>query len=235
MRRHSFVILLCALILLLTLSPVVRALGSWSRSDSGIGFTVLFAAILLAAVFAVGRSRATQTIALALAAPVVVLRGLNAWLQHDGIALAHHVLSILFLGYVVVLVLRVLFSRRSVTADTICASLCVYLLLGMLWAVVFSMVHILDPASFAFGLADGSAAESMRFGAERFTFAVYYSFVTMSTLGYGDIVPASEPARMLAVVQAVMGQMYLAVLVARLVGLHIAQPSPGDARVADDN
>jgi hypothetical protein len=234
-RRHRFVVLLCALILLLALSPVARALGPRSQSDSGIGFTVLFAAMLLAAVFAVSRSRATQTIAIALAVPVVVLRGLNTWLQHDGIAIVHHVLSILFLGYVVALLLRVLFVRRSVTADTICASLCVYLVLGVLWAVVFSLVHMLDPAAFAFGFADDGGAESMRFGAERFAFAIYYSFVTMSTLGYGDIVPASEPARMLAVVEAVMGQLYLAVLVARLVGLHISQSSAGDKRVANQN
>ena len=63
----------------------------------------------------------------------------------------------------------------------------------------------------------------MRFGGEHSVNPLYYSFVTLTTLGYGDISPASSMARMLAAIEAVVGQVYLTVLVARLVGLHIAQ------------
>ena len=63
----------------------------------------------------------------------------------------------------------------------------------------------------------------MQFGGERTIVAIYYSFVTMSTLGYGDIVPTSSLTRMCAALQAVVAQLYLAVLVARLVGLQISQ------------
>ncbi len=69
----------------------------------------------------------------------------------------------------------------------------------------------------------------MRFGGKQSIYPVYFSFVTLTTLGYGDIVPTSATARMLAAAEAVTGQLYLAVLVARLVGLHISQ-SPRDPR-----
>jgi hypothetical protein len=62
----------------------------------------------------------------------------------------------------------------------------------------------------------------MQFDGAKASFAVYYSFVTLTTLGYGDVIPQSSPARLLAALEALTGQIYLAVLVARLVGLHVA-------------
>ncbi|GAG33134.1 unnamed protein product, partial [marine sediment metagenome] len=216
-------VLLCALTLLLVSAPVAHALGAGARPVAQIVIAALFSAMLLSAVFQVSRSRVAQIIGLTLAGPVLVLQWINAWLEMDRIAVANHVLAILFLGYVVIVIVKLLFTSTRATSDTICASACAYLVLGVLWAVVYSLVQILDPASFAFALAEEGQVGSMRFGTERSVFAIYYSFVTMSTLGYGDIVPASGSARMLAAVQAVMGQLYIAVLVARLVGLHISQ------------
>ena len=235
MRQHRFAVLLGALVLLLVAAPVVRAFGPGLHPKlAGIVITALFALMLLSAAFAVSRSWVTQVIALLLAVPTFVLQGLNAWLEVDGVDLAGHVFAILFLGYVVVLILRLLFAGERVTSDTICASLCAYLVLGVLWAVVYSLLQILDPASFVFGFAEDAAPGSMRFGAERSVFAIYYSLVTMTTLGYGDIIPTSATARMLAAVQAVMGQLYLAVLVARLVGLHIAHSTVGRRGICDN-
>jgi hypothetical protein len=118
--------------------------------------------------------------------------------------------------------------------DTICASLCAYLLLGVLWALVYSTVSAMDPGSFATGPASSDLDARLRFGDREMIYALYYSLVTMTTLGYGDIVPTSAPARMLAVVQAVTGQIYLAVLVARLVGVHIAQSAARSKSVSRD-
>ena len=113
-----------------------------------------------------------------------------------------------------------LFESQSVTA----ASLCVYLLMGVLWAILYSLLQIVEPGSFAFSFADGES-EMMRWGGNQGEIALYYSFVTMSTLGYGDIIPTSSLSRTCAALQAIVGQLYLAVLVARLVGLHIVRPS----------
>jgi hypothetical protein len=209
-------------------TPIVSALGPGTHPRLAFfAITSLFTVVLLSAVFAVSRTRTTEIIALLLAVPASIVGGLQAWFAGDGLALAGHLLGVLFLGYAVTLILKFLFVGRRVSSDMICASLCVYLLLGILWALAYSMLHVLDPASFAFSFAENGEAELMRFGGERTFIAIYYSFVTMSTLGYGDIVPISAPARACATFQAIVGQLYLAVLVARLVGMHVSQVSEG--------
>ena len=82
-------------------------------------------------------------------------------------------------------------------------------------------LEIFQPGSFKISML-GAEEDPLRFGRTGSAYALYYSFVTMSTLGYGDIIPATMPARAAASLEAVLGQMYLAVLVARLVGLHVA-------------
>lgn len=228
--QHRFAVLLCALALLLIGAPLVHTLGPGTHSRlADLVIPLLFAVVLLSAIFAVSRTRTTEIIALLLAIPAAVLQGLQTWLVRDGLAIAGHILGILFLGYAVVLILKFLFVSHRVSSDMICASLCVYLLLGILCALAYSLFYYLDPTSFAFSFAENGGAEVIRFGGERTFIAIYYSFVTMSTLGYGDIVPTSSLARTCAAMQAVVGQLYLAVLVARLVGLHISHSAATSA------
>jgi hypothetical protein len=129
----------------------------------------------------------------------------------------------------VIVLLAFLFRQQRITFNMICASLCVYLLLGVLWAMGYSVLEVLEPGSFLFTLAGEDQHYHMRFGGEESIYPLYYSLVTMTTLGYGDIVPTSPSARMFAAVEALTGQLYLAVLVARLVGLHISQAAAGES------
>ncbi len=221
-REHRFALLLCALAVLLIGAPLVQE----SRSEmptklADMVFPILFAAMLLSAVFAVSRTRATKVIALLLAIPATLLQGLEVWVATDGFGIAGNLLGILFLGYAVVLILKFVFMSPRITTDMICASLCVYLLLGFLYALVYSLLLYRDPTSFVFALGGNGEDDAMPLGVERTIITIYYSLVTMSTLGYGDIVPTTLLARTCAALQAVVGQIYLAVLVARLVGLHI--------------
>ncbi|HUT94910.1 MAG TPA: potassium channel family protein [Thermoguttaceae bacterium] len=222
MRNHRFDVLLCALVLLLLWTPVVRLLAPiWPPALSKITVTTLFCVVLLSAVFAVSQSRRSVWIALWMAVPGIVLYELNLVIARDGLLAASYAFSIAFLGYTIIVILQFLFVDQRVTCNTIFASLCVYLLLGVLWSTAYSLIEILEPGSFTFGFADEQG--EMRFGGGESIFPIYYSFVTLTTLGYGDIVPASATARMLSAAEAVTGQLYLAVLVARLVGLHISQ------------
>jgi hypothetical protein len=236
--RHRFGILLCALAFLMAGAPLVYMFRPEAQSRmAGIVITLLFVVMLLSAVLAVSRTRSTNMVALMFAIPAVMLQILRTLMAGDGLAIASHLLGILFLGYVIILILKFLFASQRVSSDMICASLCVYLLLGVLCALAYSLFAYLDPGSFIFSFAEEGEDQVMRFGGERTFIAIYYSFVTMSTLGYGDIVPASSLARICAALQAVVGQLYLAVLVARLVGMHIAHSAaPGArARSADGN
>ncbi len=91
---------------------------------------------------------------------------------------------------------------------------CIYLLSGSIWGIVYLLLSVISPASFV-GIVGETWSEQLN----EFT---YYSFVTLTTLGYGDVAPAAPVARTLSYLEAVLGQMYLTVLVAALVGIHIA-------------
>ncbi len=224
MHRHRFDTLLGALLLLLVSGPLAQALLSIVHPQfARLTVTACFAVMLLSAVFAASENRRTGMAALALAVPLVLLGGMNLLIDQKAIVILYHLLGISFLGFTVVVILASLARQQRVTFNMICAALCVYLLLAVLWAIVYSLLEVLRPGSFVFGLAEEGETCRMRFGAEQSIFPLYYSLVTMTTLGYGDIVPTSPSARMLAAVQAVIGQLYLAVLVARLVGLQISQ------------
>ena len=114
-------------------------------------------------------------------------------------------------------------AKGAVTADKIYGALCVYLLIGLTWGFMFLTLEGFQPGSFQFGQARSSGIEKDP------ATLVYFSFVTLSTVGYGDITPLSPPARSFAFMEAIIGQIYLAVLVARLVGLHIAYSMAGDS------
>ena len=234
MHRHRFDILLGALLLLLISAPLVRLLlpgrhPYFARFAVAACFTVM----LISAVLAISERPRTALVALSLAVPAILLSVLNVLLQSEGIAIAYLLLGISFLGYTVVVILAFLFREQRVTFNMIFASLCVYLLLGVLWAEIYSLLEALEPKSFMFVYAEDASGQSMRFGGEKSVFPLYYSLVTMTTLGYGDIVPVSPSARMFAAVQALTGQLYLAVLVARLVGLHITQGVTKNGREGD--
>ena len=126
-----------------------------------------------------------------------------------------------------------LFSSRRVTTNVLAASLCAYLLLGVFFSEIYSIMELLHPGSFKVATSDVSFS-TRELGGQANAYAFYYSLVTMTTLGYGDIVPMTLEARIFAAFQAVMGQLYIAVLVARLVALHVVHSSrdrDGDQRV----
>ena len=135
------------------------------------------------------------------------------------------ILAMLLMAYMAYQLLKVVVTTTTVTLDTIFASLCAYLLMGVIWAELYVIVLHLDPE--ALSLPDHiSSATQMSVGSKGSTAIVYYSFVTLTTLGYGDMTPKSPMFMMLSVLEAAVGQIYMTVLVARLVGLHIANTRP---------
>lgn len=171
---------------------------------------VLFHAMLLSALYAVATTRRRALVGAALVVLSVVL-GLA------GRRIAADALAILFVVFCCQQVLVFVLAKGRVTTDKLLASLCVYMLLGLVWAEVYTTLEQQAPGSFANLSPEESRAPSMPIMLE----LGYFSFVTQTTLGYGDIVPTSHVARMLSILQAITSQLYLTVLVARLVALHI--------------
>jgi len=118
----------------------------------------------------------------------------------------------LFYGICLLVFLHRIFSETTVTADTIQGGIAVYFLSGLLWAFFYETLLLFNPDAILFS----------NHVLGKFSDLIYFSFVTITTLGYGDITPVSRMAKNLALLEAVWGQTYLAVLVARLVGLHLS-------------
>lgn len=237
--RHRFVLLFAVLLIFYVLTPIVHQLREGLHpAVPPVVEGLLFLALLLGTVVSVSKGRAGTLSALLLAFPAVVFWLVGIVVASHGVDVIRHLLLIAFLGYVIWVMLRAIFDRRQVTFNTVCASLCIYLLLGLVWALAYSVVDVLDPAAFTCTVDAAKHPAWMRVGRGE-TAVLYFSFATLTTLGYGDIVPTSPISRMLASIEAITGQLYLAVLVARLVGMHIVhsmdqqqtrEREPGDGR-----
>jgi hypothetical protein len=125
----------------------------------------------------------------------------------------NEVSSLVFVTGSTAFLLKFIFKAERVTTNAVFAATSSYILIGLIWAYAYSLVDMLSPGAFS---AANQTGELSRMD------MAYFSFVTITTLGYGDISPVSPFARMLAAVEAVIGQLYLAVLVAWLVGLTIS-------------
>ena len=111
-------------------------------------------------------------------------------------------------------------KENEVTIDLIMAAASAYILLGMLWAYAYYLLEIFHPHSF-------KASENM--GDDIWNF-YYFSFVTLTTTGYGDILAITKPARALSILEVIFGQLYLAIMISRLVGLHASQSGIGKGK-----
>ena len=209
LRRFSMVQLLIALALLFFFFPFVEEI-----KDGDIIVSLLLSLVLLSAILAVASRGRTLTVALLLAIPAVAARWLNHFQPHLLPPAIFLVAGIGLVAFVVVNLLRFVLRAPSVDVEVLCASISAYLMLGLIWTMAYWLVDQLTPGAFAFNTTTGTK-ESM----EGFN-AFYFSFVTLSTVGYGDITPVSKVARMLAATEAMTGLLYVAVLIARLVGLY---------------
>ena len=210
-ERWRHLALLISLLLLFILSPFVIALRF-----GVVLINIVGVAVLLSGTYAVSKRKRFFAATVILAAASVVLSGLILALPGHWIVLAGHVCLLVLLGLFSVSILANVLSAGSITADKIYGAICVYLLIGYAWAFVYAIIEELLPGSSS-GLGEmGPVGYIGRVMQLR-----YFSFITLTTVGYGDIVPQSQVARTFATLEAVVGQIYLAVLVARLVGLHI--------------
>jgi voltage-gated potassium channel Kch len=220
-REGRFVFLLATFLLLLGVGPYAadQGLGRWFT-------TILFTFILLASLYAVGEMRRLFMIGSVACALSLGLRWLHFFHPTTALAVAVAAAHILFMMSAAIAMLCYVLGKKRVTFDTISAALCVYLFFGLTWSVAYSVLEFLEPGSFLYqGQPIPPATEGTVNSAQDTMQWAYYSYITLTTLGYGDIVPATPKGRGLAVLEAVVGQLYLTVLVARLVGLHIAGAS----------
>ena len=181
--------------------------------------SVAFSLVVVTAAFAALKDARSKVLILALAFAAVVAGLVDEATTEIAIQTGSHLLTIGLLACSITSISRALLTARHVDYDILAASLCVYALIVVLWAVLFSLLEIYSPGAFSNALSNESPV--MRFGSGDASVALYFSLVTITTLGYGDLVPVTAGARSLAALEAFVGQAFVAILVARLVGLHI--------------
>lgn len=170
--------------------------------------------IFLSAVYAIRQRKSVFILALFLLLLIEALQLLSHLQDIPLLDTVSNILGGLLLAYTLTIILLHLFSEDKITGDMIIGAICAYFLMGLVWSLAYSTLEFFQPGSFQ--MPQGEITQA--------TFT-YYSYVTLTTLGYGEITPISTPARSFAILEAMMGQLYLAVLIARLVGIHIAQSS----------
>lgn len=144
------------------------------------------------------------------------------------IVLIDRIAGILFLGISTGVILKRMVTATRVTVDTLIGSVCAYLLMAAAWGMTYSALEFAQPG--AFSLPETFASDLSQ-SVTNVNDWIYYSFMTLTTLGYGDIAPVSRAAGTVTWLEAMAGQFYLALLVARLVGLHLV---PVSATLTDD-
>ncbi|MGH7786783.1 MAG: potassium channel family protein [Candidatus Binatia bacterium] len=135
--------------------------------------------------------------------------------------LTSHAASMAFILLVMGAILSQVLTTEYVTLDTVVGAASVYLLIGLLFGALYAVLEYWTPGSFAMPATFQPTGPTSLAPLMKDTIILYYSFETLTTLGYGDVTPATPPARFFSITEALVGQLYLAILVARFVGLQV--------------
>lgn len=210
-RPNRFLVLLLMILLLLIASPFLLPFVRFK-----LLLDIFYTIILLSALWAISDKRRHLIVAVVLAVPYLATTWAGYFEENYTIALADGLTNTIFFGFVAYVVLRHVFGAVAVTREVIFAAVVAYLFIALAWANVYATTELVFPGSYAL------PESGFEVGLYEL---VYFSFVTITTLGYGDITPLTDRAAGLAVVEALVGQIYMVVLVAWLVGMHVSQKS----------
>jgi len=213
-ERSRFLVLIGCLVGMLVILPVMPL-----RFHQTIGVDVALIAVLLSCIWSMGHRRTVIVTGFLLLVPAF----LASWFAYeDGrpLALAGLSCSLAFLAVTALAMLVSIVRQKDVATDTVLAGICVYLLFAVMWAVVYELIERVQPGSFG-PLSATRGGTTGRLVSPEF---IYYSVFTLSTIGPQDLRPLSGMAAAWTGLEAIVGQLYLAVLIARLIGRHASRP-----------
>jgi hypothetical protein len=227
-RRHSAV--LVALVVLIAVRPLLGASGG---GPGAVVFSIAMLVLMLVSLYTIqvdelvgerqtllAQRKKRSIIGWALAVPATVDRVVIMFAPNRTLILAGTVCWLLLFAFITLSELRSLLKQKEVTGETISMSISVYLLIGLTWGLFYIVLHHLQPQAFSLGVSTASGPQAEQ---QLFPVLVYFSLTTLATIGYGDITPVTLQARYAAVAEGITGQFYLAILVARLVGLYMSR------------
>ena len=205
-RKYDNYILFFSLIGVLFLLPFVNAMPFLRFALVGQYTFVMFYLV-----FSARHTRGLYVIDVAFVLPTLLATWVDSIYQNDYTFVASYVTMGIFFLYLQFLIIRQMIHAHKVDNNVIFGAMNIYLVAGLIWAYAFILINHFDPSAFHMPSYEVVTKE-----VEIFT---YYSFTTLTTLGYGDIVAQSAQARMLSILEAVFGQLYLAIVIAKLVSI----------------
>jgi len=188
--------------------------------------SIFLSLLLVAGVAAIAEKKAATILATIFVVIIVALRWTTHLVSSPGLATISAISSIIFLGLLAVVVMRRVFGKGPINLHRIQGAIAVYLLLGLIWAIAYEAIMYQIPDAFHpadLGMQSGHHISSL----------VYFSFVTLTTVGYGDITPAHPIVRSLSNLEALVGQLYPAILIGRLVAMELSSRQSRSTRHDD--
>jgi hypothetical protein len=226
---HNTVLLIALVLYLFALGPLLYRFPALSFILR-VGFTL----VLFGACYAIAADRRLFGTTVCLAVLLAALTWIGELAGQPLLLRIANIVAMVFLLLVAFLLLQPVLSDPPATLDKLFGAICIYLLLGLAWAEVFHFIHLTNPESFAVSGPLQAEFDRSQFGEtssiEASSIYVYYSFVTLTTTGYGDLSPVSPLARSMAALEAIVGPLYLAILIARLVSLMNPGSTPHDSK-----
>ena len=209
--KDRFMRLLVLLLGMLVLAPLLHEVIDLLFIDD-----VFLTAVFIYAAYSFSRNKLLLSALIGLALPAIFATWAGGLVKAQWLTVLGGVCDAAFVATLTVAILAHIFRERDVSADVIAGAIVVYLLLAVMWSQIYFVLETLRPGSFALANETGPATLAL---------LRYFSIVTITTVGYGDIVPVSAAARAFANLEAIVGQLYLVIQVAWLVGMHVSMRS----------
>ena len=211
-QTGSFLALLLCLLGLMLVAPFAESHRNTLVVD------MVTSVVLFAGIWSLFHNRKVLWVGLLIFFPTITARWCYSYWPQEAFLYATSLGTALFMLFNAYAIFIYILHQKKPRPDTIYGGVCIYFFLGFLWAELYILTELYAPGSFSI------ASEELSLLSVKAELA-YFSFVTLATLGYGEITPVGDMARTLAVMEAVVGQMFVAVFIARLVGFHLAAPS----------
>ncbi len=220
--RHEigrFRFLLWSLMMMIGVRPL---LNEWigARVWANVSTDLFFACALMSGLHAISGQPRQLRFSLLLVSTIIIFSALHYLLPILAVDKIKLGLGAIFLVHMLIMIWTHIEMENEVTIDLIMAAACAYILLGMIWAYAYYFLESFHPGSFS--IVENSTDDLVDFN--------YYSFVTLTTVGYGDILAITRAARALSIFEAITGQLYLAIMISRLVGMHASQSGIGKGK-----